>query len=73
MCVWYGKVGQSFGWKIFPDSSLEPIGALLVSRFAIVPYWRVCKQQQQQQQTDSAFRYPGSGWLSGLWRMLFEI
>lgn len=34
-----------------------------MSRFAIVPYWRVL---QQQQQTDSAFRYPGSGWMEEL-------
>lgn len=34
-----------------------------MSQFAIVPYWRVL---QQQQQTDSAFRYPGSGWMEEL-------
>lgn len=28
VCVWYGKVGQSFRWKIFPDPSLKPTGEL---------------------------------------------
>lgn len=49
-----GKSVSLFDGKIFLIPASNRQDGLLVSRFAIVPYWRVL-QQLQQQQTDSAF------------------